>query len=44
MNKHKNEYFPETATHPGFTLEEKLKELGMGPKEFVVQTEIPEKL
>ena len=43
MNKHKNEYFPETATHPGFTLEEKLKELGMGPKEFVVQTEIPEK-
>ena len=43
MNKHKNEYFPETVTHPGFTLEKKLKELGLGPKEFAVRTGKPEK-
>ena len=43
MTQRKNQYYPETVTHPGFTLEEKLNELGMGPKEFAVRTEIPEK-
>jgi len=31
------------AFHPGETLEEKLEELGMGPKEFAVRTGKPEK-
>ncbi len=43
MNQRKNQYFPETVTHPGFTLEEKLRELDMGPKEFAVRTGKPEK-
>ena len=38
----KNEYFPETVTHPGFTLNEKLKEIGMSKKEFALRTEKPE--
>jgi HTH-type transcriptional regulator / antitoxin HigA len=37
-----NEYFPETFTHPGFTLNEKLKEIGMSKKEFALRTEKPE--
>ncbi len=37
-----NEYFPETVTHPGFTLNEKLEEIGMSKKEFAVRTEKPE--
>ncbi len=34
-----NEYFPETVTHPGFTLNEKLEEIGMSKKEFALRTE-----
>jgi len=37
-----NEYFPETVTHPGFTLNEKLEEIGMSKKEFALRTEKPE--
>ncbi len=39
----KNEYLPETVSHPGLTLIEKLKELGMGNKEFSVRVSKPEK-
>jgi HTH-type transcriptional regulator / antitoxin HigA len=38
-----NQYYPESVTHPGFTLSEKLNELGMGSKEFAVRTGKPEK-
>ena len=38
-----NEYFPETVTHPGTTLEEKLEEMGMSIKEFAIRTCKPEK-
>ncbi|KPA16424.1 XRE family transcriptional regulator, partial [Candidatus Magnetomorum sp. HK-1] len=38
----KNEYFPETVTHPGFTLNEKLEEIGMSIKEFALRTQKPE--
>ncbi len=37
-----NEYSPETVTHPGFTLNEKLEEIGMSKKEFALRTEKPE--
>jgi HTH-type transcriptional regulator / antitoxin HigA len=43
MKQTKNQYIPETVTHPGSTLEEKLKELGMGLKEFAILTGKPEK-
>ena len=39
----RNEYFPESHPHPGSTLKEKLVEMGMGPKEFAVKTDKPEK-
>ena len=39
----KNEYFPQSIPHPGLDLAEKLEELGMGPKEFAVRTDKPEK-
>lgn len=39
----KNEYSPESVSHPGLTLVEKLKELGMGNKEFSVRVGKPEK-
>lgn len=39
----RNEYFPETVTHPGLTLEEKLAELAMSQKEFAMRTGKPEK-
>ena len=39
----KNQYFPQTISHPGETLEEKLEEMDMGPKEFAVRTGKPEK-
>jgi HTH-type transcriptional regulator / antitoxin HigA len=42
MGKH-NQYFPETVTHPGVTLEEKLTEMGMSQKEFALRTGKPEK-
>jgi HTH-type transcriptional regulator/antitoxin HigA len=38
-----NQYFPQSITHPGLTLEEKLEEMGMGPKEFALRTGKPEK-
>jgi len=42
MNK-QNEYFPQSVPHPGETLEEKLQEMNMGPKEFAIRTGKPEK-
>ena len=41
--KFKNEYFPQFVLHPGTDIEEKLEEIGMGPKEFSVRTGKPEK-
>lgn len=38
-----NQYFPQTVSHPGETLKEKLEEMKMGPKEFAVRTAKPEK-
>ncbi|MDD4968960.1 MAG: XRE family transcriptional regulator [Paludibacter sp.] len=38
-----NQYFPQSLPHPGETLEEKLQEMGMGPKEFAIRTGKPEK-
>jgi HTH-type transcriptional regulator / antitoxin HigA len=38
-----NQYFPESVTHPGLDLAEKLEELSIGPKEFAVRTSKPEK-
>lgn len=42
MGKH-NQYFPQSIPNPGITLEEKLEEMGMGPKEFALRTSKPEK-
>lgn len=39
----RNQYKPESVSHPGNTLEQKLKELGMGKKEFAVRVDKPEK-
>jgi addiction module HigA family antidote len=36
-------FVPSVAFHPGETLSEKLKEMGMSVKEFAVKTSIPEK-
>lgn len=38
-----NQYLPQTVSHPGETLMEKLDEVGMGPKEFAIRTQKPEK-
>jgi addiction module HigA family antidote len=38
-----NQYNPQSATHPGETLREKLDELEIKPKEFAVRTGKPEK-
>ena len=38
----RNEYTPQTVSHPGLTLREKLSELGMSQKEFAVRTGKPE--
>ena len=38
----RNEYFPQTVTHPGATLAEKLEELKMSQKEFALRTSKPE--
>ncbi|NCA85146.1 MAG: addiction module antidote protein, HigA family [Clostridia bacterium] len=38
-----NEYFPQTVSHPGATLEEKLQEMGMSIKEFALRSDTPEK-
>lgn len=39
----KNQYFPQSIPHPGLTLDEKLQEMDMGPKEFALRTGKPEK-
>jgi addiction module HigA family antidote len=39
----RNLYIPENVSHPGTTLDEKLKEMGMTVKEFAVRTSKPEK-
>jgi addiction module HigA family antidote len=38
-----NRYFPSMVFHPGETLTEKLEEMEMGPKEFALRTNKPEK-
>lgn len=38
-----NQYNPQTVSHPGETLAEKLSEMGMSIKEFAVRTSKPEK-
>jgi predicted transcriptional regulator len=38
-----NRYFPSMVFHPGETLTEKLEEMEMGPKEFALRTDKPEK-
>ena len=38
-----NQFHPQSIPHPGVTLEEKLKEMGIGPKEFALRTGKPEK-
>jgi addiction module HigA family antidote len=38
-----NQYFPQSRPHPGETLEEKLEEMEMGPKEFALRVGKPEK-
>jgi HTH-type transcriptional regulator / antitoxin HigA len=43
MKLNPNEYNPPVVFHPGETLEEKLQEMGMGPKEFAIRTGKPEK-
>lgn len=42
MMTKRNEYIPQTVTHPGITLKEKLDEIGMSQKEFAVRTGKPE--
>ena len=37
-----NEYLPQSVSHPGETLAEKLNELGMAQKEFAIRTNKPE--
>jgi addiction module HigA family antidote len=39
-----NQYFPQSVAHAGETLEEKLNELKMSPKEFALRTGKPEKI
>jgi len=39
----KNQFIPQSIPHPGETLDEKLEEMGMGPKEFALRTGKPEK-
>lgn len=38
-----NQYHPQTISHPGETLKEKLEEMNMGAKEFAIRTGKPEK-
>ncbi|MFZ4707064.1 MAG: ImmA/IrrE family metallo-endopeptidase [Bacteroidales bacterium] len=38
-----NQYVPSVVFHPGETLQEKLDEMEMGPKEFALRTSKPEK-
>ena len=43
MARKQNEYKPQSVSHPGLSLREKLAEMKMGPKEFAVRTGKPEK-
>lgn len=43
MTTKKNQYFPESVSHPGRSLLQKLEEMGMGKKEFAIRTDKPEK-
>ena len=43
MTTKQNQYFPQIVFHPGETLQEKLQEMEMGPKEFAIRTGKPEK-
>ncbi len=43
MAAKQNQYHPEIVFHPGETLSEVLDEWGMGPKEFSIRTNKPEK-
>jgi HTH-type transcriptional regulator / antitoxin HigA len=43
MSMSSNRYHPQSVNHPGSTLEEKLHEMGMGPKEFALRSGKPEK-
>jgi len=43
MAKEIYEYVPQTVPPPGDVLAEKLQEMGMGPKEFALRTDKPEK-
>ncbi len=43
MDTKRNEYKPESVSHPGLTLREKLAEMGMGDKEFAVRVGKSEK-
>lgn len=38
-----NAYLPQTVLHPGIDLADKLEEIKMGPKEFAIRTNKPEK-
>lgn len=38
-----NQFHPQSIPHPGVTLEEKIQEMGIGPKEFALRTGKPEK-
>jgi addiction module HigA family antidote len=38
----KNEYIPQTVTHPGVTLGAKIQELQIGVKDFAVHANLPE--
>lgn len=37
-----NQYHPQTVSHPGRTLEEKLQEMGMSVREFAIMVARPE--
>lgn len=39
-----NQYNPQSVSHPGATLAEKLMEMGLGPKEFALRIDKPEKI
>ena len=43
MATHINQYKPNSVSHPGSTLAEKLQEMNMGSKEFAVKVNKPEK-
>ncbi len=43
MSTSKNEYFPQSVSHPGQTLAEKLQQIGLGNKEFAKRVNEPEK-